>query len=405
MNQLYSNYLRSFKKGMILTILFLSTVFFTEAQVYTAQLSGPNEAPPNASPGTGSTTVTITGTQMRIQATFSGLTGNTTVAHIHAPTAVAGAGTAPAIVTTPTLPGFPAGVQSGSYDIVLNMENPSSYSPTFFTNNGGTAASAFAALKVAMNDGKAYFNIHTNVFPAGEIRGFLAICPTINVTIPDAYAIPQGAVANTVYPGYAPASSITLTTNVTGGTAPYTYTWSNGSASSTISVNPVTQTTYSVTIEDQNGCTGMATKTINIGAYDQVNGAKVTICHKGKNSLHIDAHAVAAHLAHGDVLGSCSNAKNLSASSTNFDENTSKQLLVSALPNPSKNYFNLQITGSAGIHLQMKVYDVLGRNIESLSLSNPNQIVQLGNNYKPGIYLVEIVQGEEKQILRLVKGN
>lgn len=40
-------------------------------------------------------------------------------------------------------------------------------------NNGGTVESATAALFTGMAEGKAYFNIHTTAFPAGEIRGFL----------------------------------------------------------------------------------------------------------------------------------------------------------------------------------------------------------------------------------------
>lgn len=32
---------------------------------------------------------------------------------------------------------------------------------------------------------------------------------------------------------------------------------------------------------------------------------KVSICHKEKNTLVVDSHAVPAHLAHGDVLGAC----------------------------------------------------------------------------------------------------
>jgi len=37
--------------------------------------------------------------------------------------------------------------------------------------------------------------------------------------------------------------------------------------------------------------------------YDD-NGRKVFICHNGK-TLHVDRHAVSAHLSHGDTLGSC----------------------------------------------------------------------------------------------------
>ena len=32
---------------------------------------------------------------------------------------------------------------------------------------------------------------------------------------------------------------------------------------------------------------------------------KVTICHKGKKTIRIQASAVPGHLAHGDTLGAC----------------------------------------------------------------------------------------------------
>jgi hypothetical protein len=32
---------------------------------------------------------------------------------------------------------------------------------------------------------------------------------------------------------------------------------------------------------------------------------KVTVCHRGKNSISLPANAVPAHLAHGDTLGAC----------------------------------------------------------------------------------------------------
>jgi VCBS repeat-containing protein len=45
-----------------------------------------------------------------------------------------------------------------------------------------------------------------------------------------------------------------------------------------------------------------ATVTITVQA---VGDNKVTLCHKGKNTITVGAAAVAAHLAHGDTLGSC----------------------------------------------------------------------------------------------------
>jgi len=144
---------------------------------YKAVLDGASEFPSNASPGTGLAQVDVDAAAhtMRVQATFSGLIGSTTASHIHGPTAVAGSGNAGVATTTPTFAGFPLGVTSGAYDNTLDMTLASSYNPSFVTANGGTPATAEAALFQAIADGKAYLNVHSQAFPGGEIRGFLAL--------------------------------------------------------------------------------------------------------------------------------------------------------------------------------------------------------------------------------------
>jgi hypothetical protein len=147
--------------------------------VFEAFLDGPSESPPNLSPGTGTARVDFdTGLHtMRVRVAFSDLIGTTTVAHIHAPTAVAGTGTVAPATQLPTFAGFPLGVTGGSYDATFDMTLTASYNPAFVTASGGTAAAAELALFTALVDGKAYLNIHTNVFPGGEIRGFLQAVP------------------------------------------------------------------------------------------------------------------------------------------------------------------------------------------------------------------------------------
>jgi len=117
--------------------------------------------------------------QMRVQVSFSGLSGNTTVAHIHGPTAAPGVGTAGVMTTTPSFPGFPsgAGVTSGTYDQLFDTSLSSTYRALFITANGGTPAGAEAALYSSLQAGTAYFNIHSSTFPGGEIRGFLNAVP------------------------------------------------------------------------------------------------------------------------------------------------------------------------------------------------------------------------------------
>jgi hypothetical protein len=106
---------------------------------------------------------------------FSGLKAGTTASHIHATTALPDVGNAMVATTVPTFPGFPLGVTSGSYDHLFDLTAASTYNPAFVTANGGTVPLAEAALLEALNNDKAYLNIHTTTFPAGEVRGFLVI--------------------------------------------------------------------------------------------------------------------------------------------------------------------------------------------------------------------------------------
>lgn len=154
--------------------------------VYLADLSGAAEAPPNASPGTGTARVTIDFdlVTMRVEASFAGLLGTTTAAHIHCCTAIPGVGTAGVATPVPSFPGFPSGVTSGSYDHTFDMTDAGSYNPAFVAANEGSVGNAFAAFVAGMDGGQAYLNVHTSVFGAGEIRGFLVPVPE-----PETYAL------------------------------------------------------------------------------------------------------------------------------------------------------------------------------------------------------------------------
>jgi len=143
---------------------------------YAASLNGPSESPPNQSPATGSALFefdTITHI-LSMSITFQNLVGTTTVAHIHADTAVSGTGTAG---VAHGLTGWTTGLQSGSYNNTINLLSTTSYSSGYLTAHGGTAASAETDLLAAMSNGRAYLNLHTTTYPGGEIRGFIYQVP------------------------------------------------------------------------------------------------------------------------------------------------------------------------------------------------------------------------------------
>lgn len=61
--------------------------------------------------------------------------------------------------------------------------------------------------------------------------------------------------------GVCPGESSTLTVEVTNGTAPYTYSWSDGGTGQSQSVSPSSTTSYSVQVTDANGCVSNTTQT------------------------------------------------------------------------------------------------------------------------------------------------
>lgn len=127
--------------------------------------------------GTGTANYDDVTHSLQLQVSWSGLSGNTTVSHIHGPTATPFTGSAGVVLTPGTLPGFPVGVTSGSYSTTLDLTQASTYPAAYITANGGTTAGAEAAITAAIAQGRTYWNIHTSTFGGGEINGFLTAIP------------------------------------------------------------------------------------------------------------------------------------------------------------------------------------------------------------------------------------
>ncbi|MEM7573929.1 MAG: GEVED domain-containing protein, partial [Bacteroidota bacterium] len=75
--------------------------------------------------------------------------------------------------------------------------------------------------------------------------------------------------------------SVTINAEAFGGSGVLSYSWSNGGSGTSIQVTPNTTTTYTVTVEDENGCTSTdeVTVEVNEAAWDNVSlGSDVTNC-------------------------------------------------------------------------------------------------------------------------------
>ena len=119
----------------------------------TAAINGNQEVPSTGSPGTGTGIITLDDVTKLLSwnITYSGLTGTPTVSHFHGPAPV----------------GSNAGVQ---VDIVANSD-------------GSIASPMIGSVTITdtqANDllgGFWYINIHSNIFPGGEIRGQVNVLP------------------------------------------------------------------------------------------------------------------------------------------------------------------------------------------------------------------------------------
>jgi hypothetical protein len=136
---------------------------------YTANLSGAEEVPANASAGTGFGRVTLNDseTQVTVSVYYQGLGSNVTAGHVH--------GSAPPGTNAP---------------IVFNLN------PTTGVTQGSVVGMLFAITPAQVADlknGLLYFNIHSGTFPDGEIRGQIRVDSPFTATLSGQQQVPANA--------------------------------------------------------------------------------------------------------------------------------------------------------------------------------------------------------------------
>jgi hypothetical protein len=127
----------------------------TKFHCVTGALLGANETPPNGSTATGTISITVdTATNnVLFTLTFSGLSAGATAAHIHQ--GIAG-------VAGPVKVPLPLGAASGQTSAT--------------TSGTGTPIVGFNVADIIATPTGFYVNLHSTVFPGGEIRGQLISC-------------------------------------------------------------------------------------------------------------------------------------------------------------------------------------------------------------------------------------
>lgn len=162
---------------LALAILAASAIpAYAQGGTMTANLRGFQEVPALSTPAAGSLIATVSddGTEIEFELSYFRLKGNVLQAHIHfGQTGVNGGisiffcsnlGNGPA--GTPACPASPGEV-SGTFTAV-DVVGP---------GGQGIPAGDFAGILRAIRTGNAYANVHSDIYPGGEIRGQIKFTP------------------------------------------------------------------------------------------------------------------------------------------------------------------------------------------------------------------------------------
>ncbi len=80
------------------------------------------------------------------------------------------------------------------------------------------------------------------------------------------------------------------------------------------------------------------------------------------------------------------------------------KLEVKIMPNPSVRSvpFTLTVKGKANEEIEMRVLNMLGQVVYNTK-GAPNETYKFGSQFMSGVYLVEVRQGENVQVLKVIK--
>lgn len=268
-------------------------------------------------------------------------------------------------------------------------------SPTSTTTYSVTACSLTASQKVTVRQATP-----SSIYPVPENNIF------------------TGGIPTNIYLGYGP-KKITLFVSAHHSGIPFTYSWTGGpglnnytSAEPVFTATAPGSYTFTCTVTNKYGCTSTCSVTICVTDI-RVPGTsnKVYLCHAGvggsnPTTLAVSTSAVDNHLSvHGDKLGKCGETPcGESAARSSLDQfivDVETPFSVKVLPNPSSTYFTLQVQSDLKELVEIRVTDLQGRRVYN-TRGNAGSF-RFGETLAGGIYLVEVIQGKQKQVLKLIK--
>jgi len=83
-------------------------------------------------------------------------------------------------------------------------------------------------------------------------------------------------------------------------------------------------------------------------------------------------------------------------------ENNSLVLKGTVTPNPTTQHFSLQVQSANNDKVEVRLFEISGKLITTM-FTGGNSTLRFGNELKPGIYFIEIIQGQQHKTIKVVK--
>lgn len=176
------------------------------------------------------------------------------------------------------IPGVtPVTLNTGASSVQCGVPNSGSVS---VTANGGVGPYSYLWSEGSTTSSVTGLGGGTYTVTVTDVNGCSSTATSVVGVIPDVFV---SAGSNQSVCSGQPA---TITAAANGGTAPFGYTWDNGSSSASQTVNPVATTTYTVTVIDANSCSATSSVTVDVIDYPVVTVSPAAdICFGGNTTL------------------------------------------------------------------------------------------------------------------------
>jgi hypothetical protein len=86
-------------------------------------------------------------------------------------------------------------------------------------------------------------------------------------------------------------------------------------------------------------------------------------------------------------------------------QHTEEDLKVTVMPNPTTTYFTLKLESKYETPVNIRVMDGRGRVVDAKSKVGSNSTIQIGHNYSSGTYYAELIQGNIRKVVQLIKAR